>query len=174
MPHALFLGSSLACVDRLDMQPLAPEPESYYEKKMKTIRISHKLPSLFRRRVAQGEREDEGEYELDQMNRPIASSSNARGQPGSSAVEGEGCNVESERDMFKEIALVESGDSQRTAEAAYEDAVKRYEAEMKSFDRIKWVDIHLKHATVSSHLLSTILARAVYIQRSYKREDEQS
>ena len=149
MPHALFLGSSLAGVDRLDMQPLVPEPESYFKQKMKTMRVSHKLPSLFKRRGTQREQEDEDEYELDRVNPPVSSTSvTVRSQRGSQTIEAEGGNVESERDMFKDIALVETGDSGRTADTAYEDAVKRYEAEMKSFDRIKWVDIHLKHATV--------------------------
>ena len=148
MPHALFLGSSLAGVDRLDMQPLAPEPQSHLKRKMKTMNVSHKLPSLFRRRGHVADEGDGAEYELDRIGRsdPHHSSDNAHSRPSGSAGAD---NVESERDMFKDMVLVESGDSERTAEASYEEAVKAYEAEMKSFDRIKWVDIHLKHATVS-------------------------
>ena len=41
MPHALFLGTSLATVDRLGLCPEAP---------VRNARRSYKLPSLFKRR----------------------------------------------------------------------------------------------------------------------------
>ena len=42
MPHALFLGSSLSSVDRLNMLPVPPELHP-------KTKLSHKLPSLFKR-----------------------------------------------------------------------------------------------------------------------------
>jgi len=154
MPHALFLGSSLAGVDRLNMQPLAPEPKTSFKHNMKKMKVSHKFPSLFRRRGPSLEDQDEAGYELDQMDRPDSTRSRPLTtqdltRPNDPDERFDNGNVENERDMYKEMILIESGDSRRTAETAYEEAVKLYNAEMKSFDRIKWVDIHLKHATVS-------------------------
>ena len=133
MPHALFLGSSLAGVDRLNMQPRLPEPPNYMSRS-----ISHKLPSVFRRRKSPNREVDpESEYEMDAMDRPSSGVSASYQRPGMS-------EVEVEQRVGKDEVLVR-GRSNETLDAE----MKRYEAEMKSFDRIKWVDIHLRHATVS-------------------------
>ena len=128
MPHALFLGSSLASVDRLNMQPRIPEPPSYVSRK-----FNHKLPSVFRKRKVRHDQQPEGEYELDEYNRPCP--------PGPSYSQSQSGNVESEVEMGKDIVGAESSET-------VDLEMKRYEAAMKGFDRIKWVDIHLRHATV--------------------------
>jgi len=136
MPHALFLGSSLAGVDRLNMQPLAPEPESSHRYKEKL----HKLPGLFKRkRQPSSARSASGEYELEDL----------RSRP--AAFAGSSTQIETEPEVGKDIVQLENG-----GESAYEHAVKQYEAEMRSFDRIRWVDIHLRHATVCQTWVKTI------------------
>ena len=128
MPHALFLGSSLAGVDRLNMQPQAPEPERNHSYKEKL----HRLPALLKRsRQSSNEQSVSGEYELDEI----------RSQPVGHAESS--VQLETEREVGKDVVQLESG-----SESAFEHAVKLYEAEMRTFDRIRWVDIHLRHATV--------------------------
>ena len=112
------------------MQPVAPEPESgYFSKK-----IAAKLPSIFRRNrnkpKASERHPAEAEYEMDAV--PSASQA------------AEGVTTTQDEGMDKHVMV-----SDGAGESSFDEAMKRYDAEMKSFDRIKWVDIHLRHATVS-------------------------
>ena len=106
MPHALFLGSSLASVDRLSMLPMLPNP---------TASRSYKLPSLFKRHASQAQ-----DVELASPSLPSRSQGTSR-------------KIENNA---KEVQC---------------DAVARklYEEEIKRFDRISWVDLHLLHSGVS-------------------------
>ena len=127
MPHALFLGSSLAGVDRLKMKPIAPEPKT---------KLDIKLPSLFKRKQ-KGASNITEEIEMDQVavqrsSEPTASTS---ADPTRST-----CSV-AEMEEGKQVFVVEE-------DSEYEAAMKLYEEEIKTFDRIEWVDIHLRHATV--------------------------
>jgi metal iron transporter len=131
MPHALFLGSHLSTVDRLNMLPIAPQPRRSFR--------DFAMPSLklFRRKSATPAPAPSEQIELAGL----------------------------------EIERIQSGDSKRfdlSQPAGFTDQVpelddvasvderekdmlqrqKDYEEDMKRFDRIKWADIHLKHATV--------------------------
>ncbi len=131
MPHALFIGSSLASVDRLNMQPQLPQPPSFFSRK-----ISHKLPSLFKRRImrTQEEEDPEADYEMNDLD----GSSNPRIR----IENGNAGNLEGEVQIGKDVM---AGESSETLDLE----MKKYEEALKGFDRIKWVDIHLRHATVS-------------------------
>jgi hypothetical protein len=60
--------------------------------------------------------------------------------------EGEGFREDGETDIkARDIVMCENG----VQEKAYEADVKRYESEVRAFDRIKWVDLHILHSTVS-------------------------
>jgi hypothetical protein len=113
------------------MQPKAPEPESAFSRK-----LASKLPSIFQRNKRRNSNTDaqsgEAAYEMSPIG-PSFARPDAQRQQAESEIEGDGKDV-----------LVSSGAST----SSFDMAVKRYDAEMKSFDRIKWVDIHLRHATV--------------------------
>ena len=180
MPHALFLGSSLAGIDRLNMLPLPPR----HPDDMTKTYVLRKLRAGLRNR--KGKRSAEGvegavvsgsELELREM-RPAAmamavpsltglAGPSVRVPPNVSAVVASGGNLDDERDAAipgdgdgKDLELSavleqdgEQGTSSRTSEAherdeAYRKAVAQYKQEMSQFDRIRWVTLHLWHASV--------------------------
>ena len=142
MPHALFLGSSLAGVDRLDMMPtLAAD---HHQNKSRSI---PSLPSLWPLRRHRRPSEEEGthpqrphhlqlgpdhtSFELDQASSPPPTH-----LPLSATA------------SAKNIDLVSN--DLAAADPEYTPGLKLYEEEMRRFDRIAFVDIHLFHATVCS------------------------
>ena len=139
MPHALFLGSSLSSVDRLNMLPVPPELHP-------KTKLSHKLPSLFKRQKRRtsdassqnppGAESSGSAYELEEV---PADSVSGRLDRTPALIRGESEIEEVGKDVY--------GLNRKKTE--YEKALERYQSEVKSFDRIKWVDIHLFHATVS-------------------------
>lgn len=119
------------------MQPIAPEPEGFFSRK-----IASKFPSVPRRNRRKPSASElhpaEAEFEMDE----IPSTSRA-GQ----------AMTRTESDAGgKDIPV-----SAAASVSEFDVAMKRYDAEMKSFDRIKWVDIHLRHATVSEHSPSLLI-----------------
>jgi metal iron transporter len=137
MPHALFLGSSLAGIDRLDMIPRLPTDS--------TTKKSFKMPTLglirrLRRKTGAVGVEEET-IEMEPTPTPLDTGSQAD-------MAGEMQDAESKPDI-----LQRSG----TKETDHEAAMKKYEADLKSFDRIRWTDLHIAHATVCSRCLSTLL-----------------
>lgn len=138
MPHALFLGSSLSSVDRLNMLPVPPELHP-------KTKLSHKLPSLFKRQKRRNS---------------DASSRNPTAESSGSAYEPEEVPANSASGRLDRTPALIRGESEieevgkdvyglNRKKTEYEKALERYQSEVKSFDRIKWVDIHLFHATVS-------------------------
>lgn len=139
MPHALFLGSSLASVDRLNMVPRPP---------VMSAKRSFHLPSLqlwsrLRRRQlhsAQGNSND-GAIEM----QPYVPRQQQQGAASSSRAS-LGAVDESVKPVYLEG---EEREERQEVKDEYEMEVKRYETEVKKFDRIKWAEIHILHATVS-------------------------
>ena len=125
MPHALFLGSSLASVDRIDMLPLPP---------VLSVAKSHRLPSLFKRR-----RSGTPDSEIEMGEAPVSTLELSR--PSTLSRNG------SEMNTSKNVGG--SSSTLRHRKTKYEEEVEVYEQEIKSFDRIQWVDVHLFHATAS-------------------------
>ncbi|RXK41443.1 metal iron transporter [Tremella mesenterica] len=132
MPHALFLGSELAGVDRLGMVPRPPEP----------LKQTFKIPKftfggIRRRLTAKSFREPEIENvsiprqpggHLDLSSQPI--SPTMRNIESMESIEG-----------FSRFSTLED-----------EEEKKKYEIKLRSFDRIKWVDIHLFHTAIDTTL----------------------
>nr|XP_018264409.1 metal iron transporter [Kwoniella dejecticola CBS 10117]OBR86567.1 metal iron transporter [Kwoniella dejecticola CBS 10117] len=157
MPHALFLGSSLASVDRLNMLPIEPSPA----KKP----LSASLPSLnpFRRRKA-FKRSDSDlptsssapEAQSVHSYPPLAATSSRTSaiRQASTPTPSLGGN--------KDIPMeYEEGSKE---EIEYMQRVKEYEMQVRKFDRIKWVDVHLLHATIDTAL--SLLGFALTINSS--------
>jgi metal iron transporter len=129
MPHALFLGSSLAGIDRLDM---IPKPPSLDDKKR-----SFKMPSLgfVRRLKGQSAPREEETIEMERTaTRPFT---DLPSLDDSSARE---ADADSKPDILPAATRKET---------ELEAAMRKYEAELKAFDRIRWTDLHISHATVS-------------------------
>lgn len=126
MPHALFLGSSLAGIDRLDMIPRVPVNE--------TAKKSFKMPTpgLIRRLRRKTGSEEEETIEME----PTP----ALATYAPSDIAGEMQDAEIKPDLPPRPGTKEMTD--------HEAAMKKYKAALKSFDRITWTDLHIKHATV--------------------------
>ncbi|GMK54527.1 hypothetical protein CspeluHIS016_0111130 [Cutaneotrichosporon spelunceum] len=124
MPHALFLGSALAGIDRLDMLPPAP--------KRKRERINNRLPMLnpaaaIRRRFRPQREDSDPEISLEpvESHQPTSAPSTSTAPP---------------------LAVVKSTDK----DDEYEAEVEEYEKAIRKFDRIRWVKLHVRHATVDT------------------------
>ncbi|KAL1410197.1 Manganese transporter smf1 [Vanrija albida] len=135
MPHALFLGSSLATVDRLGMLPVPPS--------RKPKRRNVALPALnvfggLRRRLGGRERAATPDnVELAEIELPRE----ARAGPSTLAV------VAADVSPLPKDAGAED-DKEDTGDFAA--AQKRYEREVRAFDRIDWVRLHVNHASVDT------------------------
>ncbi|WVW79770.1 hypothetical protein I302_101740 [Kwoniella bestiolae CBS 10118] len=158
MPHALFLGSSLASVDRLNMLPIEPTPLPI----KKTL--SARMPPLnpFRRRRPHPKRNDsdlpttQSQAEVS-PDAPVGSSSRSNSiiQPTSTpSVHGVG----------KDIPIPLEYDEKDQDEIDYLQRMKEYETSVRKFDRIKWVDVHLLHSTIDTAL--SLLGFALTINSS--------
>lgn len=132
MPHALFLGSSLAGIDRLGMIPTPPTHDDNSKR-------SFKMPSLGLVRRLKGQpATDAREEETIEMER--TSSTRLTDSPNledGTAREGD---TDSKPDVLPPAPRKET---------EIEAAMRKYEAELKAFDRIRWTDLHISHATVS-------------------------
>jgi metal iron transporter len=169
MPHALFLGSSLASVDRLDMVPRPPKEPSALRR-----RFARKALPGFLRFGNKGKDTSEA-YELEPTEpqtghtltglneegvRPPVTRSASIG--GAELRPGRATEVETE----EEVKHLPAGSPQgRMSDDDEEDgrrdefmaAMKRYEAKLGGFNRIRWVDLHLRHATVSDPFLPRVM-----------------
>lgn len=127
MPHALFLGSELASVDRLNMAPRPPMPQSSPRSfKMPNVafaglRRRHRADKNRSPEVGAGTEMDVFDLTPGHLDLPGPSS-----RPPTSAA-------------ISRISSVEE----------YSEEEKEYQQKVKRFDRIRWVDVHLLHAAVS-------------------------
>ena len=121
MPHAIFLGTSLATVDRLKLLPVAPNRDTKW---------TYKLPSLFKRSISRSSTFEQTEVEMsDGLDGVAESSSNTR--------------------TARPRSRNDARDAEETKDAEFEGRMKQYEKDLRSFDRINWVDLHLFHFQVS-------------------------
>ncbi|WVQ62957.1 uncharacterized protein L199_001106 [Kwoniella botswanensis] len=153
MPHALFLGSSLASVDRLNMLPIEPSPT----KKP----LSVQMPSLnpFRRRPLPTKNDSDlptiqSQVEVNSTPPVGSSSRQIQDTPTPSIVGGEG----------KDLPTPIEYDIKDQDEIDYIKRMKEYEVRVRKFDRIKWVDVHLLHSTIDTAL--SLLGFALTINSS--------
>ena len=169
MPHALFLGSSLAGIDRLDMLPRPPVHPSERAKTYFMRKMRNRLGYSSRRKggfaSAQGET-DQGLNDIEL--RPVVTLTGLAGPsvrvPPSGSVElgldGALRSAHGQQDPMEQEQNVEGrgkdlvGTTSMTSDIAAEDKeyaeeLERYKAELSKFDRVKWVTLHLWHASVS-------------------------
>ena len=131
MPHALFLGSSLASIDRLDMIPKPPSHDDQAKR-------SFKLPSLGLIRRLKGQSPiNVREEETIEMERTTSRPLEVPTLDDSLAAE---ADADSKPDILPPVTRKET---------ELEAAMRKYEADLKAFDRIRWTDLHISHATVS-------------------------
>ncbi|OCF34616.1 metal iron transporter [Kwoniella heveanensis BCC8398] len=158
MPHALFLGSSLASVDRLNMLPIEPSPV----KKPRSV----SMPSLnpFRRRRPHPRQNSDSTIPQTNVDIEYQSSSAARPNPATSSASGLSIRPETPgKDLPLESIEQDEGEMSKD-ELDYVKAVKKYEMDVRMFDRIRWVDLHLLHATIDTAL--SLLGFALTINSS--------
>lgn len=130
MPHALFLGSHLATVDRLDV---APRPPIELAKPFMRNFPGRDLLSMLPQRWRPLGRADKLRREL------RLTSISSQGQV--SVGEGSATAPPPDR-KFKDV-------DEEIEHMIMKDQA-RYEAEMNTFDRVKFASIHIGHATVST------------------------
>lgn len=133
MPHALFLGSHLASVDRLNMRPELP----VRARKPINQRLPGILSSLKLRRPRRGT-DSADNVELDNMERTLAAEPVCDSLPEPATPIAPGSEVPKKEDDKDED------------EAEYQLALKQYESDVRTFDRIRWVTLHVNHATVDT------------------------
>ena len=168
MPHALFLGSSLAGIDRLNILPTPP----IHPSEQPTSHLVRNARARLRRRMGK-ERANEmnginGE-DIELHLRPVPTLTGLAGPsvrvppngstafatddlPASAGAE-EG---QKGKDVFTERASSGEG-SLADGEEEYRKAMTQYTAEMSKFDRIRWVTLHLWHAWVRSYFTPTFI-----------------
>ncbi|BEI88013.1 uncharacterized protein CcaverHIS019_0107310 [Cutaneotrichosporon cavernicola] len=128
MPHALFLGSALAGVDRLNMLPRPP--------KRRREPINNRLPALnpaaaIRRRLRVQRQDTDPEIPLEPVegHEPTAASTSAAPSAAPSP-----------------LVIAKSTDK----DDEYEAKMEEYEKEIRKFDRIRWVKLHVGHASIDT------------------------
>lgn len=134
MPHALFLGSFLSGVDRLNMIPQPPSMRKPRNVTMPSFNPFRRTRSI-RSDSEQGEGVSTGiSPALLQAPRPSSGSEAA-------VLENDGAK--------DEVHLQDSVVELTKEEKLFAIEQKEYERNVRMFDRIKWVDVHLFHSTVS-------------------------
>lgn len=124
MPHGLFLGSHLATVDRLDTAPVPPQDRAEKEG----------LITVFNRIRANGLPKQDWSSVLPAKWRQ-------RQVDPTPPMEAE--TDTEDRELTKE---------EQEADAKWENERVRYEAEVKAFDRVKYVTVSIAHSTVSNEV----------------------
>lgn len=132
MPHALFLGSHLASVDRLNMRPELP----MRARKPMNQRLPGILSTLRRRQRPGNDSADN--VVLDNMERTLAA------EPVCGSI------AEPSTPVIPVTEGPKKDDDKDDDEAEYQLALKQYEADVRTFDRIRWVTLHVNHATVDT------------------------
>jgi metal iron transporter len=138
MPHALFLGSHLATVDRLD---IAPRPPIELSKPIMRRIPGQDLLSMLPERWRPLGRTEKLRRELGYSSQSAAGQTAA---PGPTTLEGPD---RKRMEVDEEIEHMIMKDQ------------ARYQAEMNAFDRVKFASIHIGHATVSAfYVLTGVMA----------------
>lgn len=161
MPHALFLGSSLAGIDRLDMLPILPVAGKMAKDGGGKV-VGRSIKSFLTRRKSKDHQTDgEGMTSEDVEMRVMPSLTGLGGpsnrvpvvQIGTFQESGSRASLETPQGLHAQTDKVDvilpedhGGDG---IDAEHARAMKEYEREMAAFDRIRWTKLHLEHATVS-------------------------
>lgn len=124
MPHGLFLGSHLATVDRLDTAPVPPQDRAEKEG----------LITVFNRIRANG---------LPKQDWSAVLPAKWRQRQADRTPQMEVETDTEDRELTKE---------EQEADAKWENERVRYEAEVKAFDRVKYVTVSIAHSTVSNEV----------------------
>jgi hypothetical protein len=124
MPHGLFLGSHLATVDRLDTAPVPPQDRAEKEG----------LITVFNRIRANG---------LPKQDWSSVLPAKWRQRQADRTPHMEAETDTEDRELTKE---------EQEADAKWEHERVRYEAEVKAFDRVKYVTVSIAHSTVSNEV----------------------
>lgn len=124
MPHGLFLGSHLATVDRLDTAPVPPQDRAEKEG----------LITVFNRIRANG---------LPKQDWSSVLPAKWRQRQADRTPHMETETDTEDRELTKE---------EQEADAKWEHERVRYEAEVKAFDRVKYVTVSIAHSTVSNEI----------------------
>lgn len=134
MPHALFLGSFLAGVDRLNM---IPQPPTMRKPRNVT------MPSLnpFRRTRSVRSDSEQGDGITTAISPVLLRAPRPSSGSEAAVLENDGAK--------DEINLQDSVVELTKEEKLFAIEQKEYERNIRMFDRIKWVDVHLFHSTVS-------------------------
>lgn len=135
MPHALFLGSFLAGVDRLNMIPQPPTMQ-----KPRNVTMPSFNP--FRRTRSVCSDSEQG----DDANNGIAPALLETPRPHSGSETAVLENDAAKDEIIPQDSILELTKEQKR----FAIEQKEYERNVRMFDRIKWVDIHLFHSTVSA------------------------
>lgn len=142
MPHALFLGSFLAGVDRLNMIPQPP-----IMRKPRNVT----MPSLnpFRRTRSVRSDSEQGDGITTVISPVLLRAPRPSSGSEAAVLENDGAK--------DEINLQDSVVELTKEEKLFAIEQKEYERNVRMFDRIKWVDVHLFHSTVSDLIFCSIL-----------------
>jgi hypothetical protein len=124
MPHGLFLGSHLATVDRLDTAPVPPPERGEDDGVISLIRRA-RMNALPRKDWT--------------VILP------ARWRKRSEHVDASSLTFPSD----EEVEEVEPTKEEKEADAKWEREQARYEAEVRTFDRVEFVSVSIAHSTVS-------------------------
>lgn len=150
MPHALFLGSHLASIDRLDMVPRPPQDPATQSKKRRAL-------LNFRKGKGRATEAQTEEYELEV--RPTTHTLTGLNEDGvrppvQHPTAGSRTEIEDERDAKNLSGPLDDGRAEEEdgSREEFSKAMKAYEVALSRFNRIRWVDLHLKHASVSLSL----------------------
>jgi hypothetical protein len=180
MPHALFLGSSLAGIDRLDMLPLPPVSAGLASgSRSRSVKQSVRASLKALRRRGQrsklsgsdaGQSLDAGtEIEIEMRAMPSLTglggpSNRVPATAGVAVTDTKDADADADADA-KELAQrdlrnprappsapngpLALADPESDPDPEHAAALKAYHAEMAAFDRVRWTELHLAHATVS-------------------------
>jgi hypothetical protein len=120
-------------------QPSPVEPRKSF--KMPSMQLLNGVRRRIPGRSGRAQRTEEESYELEVAIPGASSRSQLPDLPSSS-------RVIPEVDDGKPTLLRDADGGESDKVGQFEASMKQYEKDLKAFDRIRWVDLHVRHATV--------------------------